>query len=249
FVSAGVAAIAYIGWEMHLGERAMTPTSIFKSRSVWAILVYSFLMRFSLLLFSYYIPIFYQVVRHHSATQSGSSCIFPIVSVPLFVTVISSGQLIARFGYYWPFLIAAPSFLAVGSGLLYTLSPASSSASIVGFQLLAGVGTGMGMQNSLFAMQVEFRKAPGLLAQATSMASFAQFLGGTLGLGVAEPVFASFLAKYLARYAPNAPAAVVKESPTAIYTVLPVALIPGIIRAYRLVTSLPRQICSASTMP
>ncbi|KAJ6464617.1 putative transporter [Mycena vitilis] len=230
FVSAGVTAIAYIGWEMHLGDRAMTPTSIFKSRSVWAILAYSFLMRFSLLLFSYYIPIFYQAVRHHSATQSGIN-LLPFM-LGLVVTVISSGQLIAKLGYYWPFLIAAPSFLAVGSGLLYTLSPASSSASIVGFQLLAGVGTGMGMQNSLLAMQVEFRKAPGLLAQATSMASFAQFLGGTLGLGVAEPVFASFLAKYLAQYAPDAPAAVVKESPTAIYTALTEALIPAVVRAY-----------------
>ncbi|KAJ7666848.1 putative transporter [Mycena polygramma] len=230
FVFAGVAAVAYIGWEIYLGERAMTPTSIFKSRSVWAILAYSFLTRFSLLLFSYYIPIFYQAVRHHTATKSGIDLLPFMLGVV--VTVISSGQLVAKFGYYWPFLIAAPSFLAVGSGLLYTLSPASSSASIVGFQILAGVGTGMGMQNSLLAIQVEFRDAPRLLGQATSMGSFAQFLGGTLGLGVAEPVFASFLAKYLAQYAPEAPASVVKESPTAIYTALSEEMIPGVVRAY-----------------
>ncbi|KAJ7602286.1 ABC transporter [Mycena polygramma] len=230
FVFGAVAAVAYIAWEMYLGERAMTPTSIFKSRSVWAILAYSFLTRFSLLLFSYYIPIFYQAVRHHSATKSGIDLLPFMLGVV--VTVISSGQLVAKFGYYWPFLIVAPCFLAVGSGLLFTLDPSSSSASIIGFQILAGIGTGMGMQNSLLAIQVEFRDTPRLLGQATSMGSFAQFLGGTVGLGVAEPVFASELSKYLLQYAPEAPAAVVKESPTAIYTALPAAMIPGVVQAY-----------------
>jgi hypothetical protein len=64
------------------------------------------------------------------------------------------------------------------------------------------------------------------------MASFGQFLGGTLGLGVAEPVFASELGKYLLRFAPDAPAIIVKESPTAIYTDLPAAMIPGVVQAY-----------------
>ncbi|KAF7364978.1 Major facilitator transporter-like protein [Mycena venus] len=230
FVFAGVLTGVYVVWEIYLGERAMTPTSIFKSRSVWAILVYAFLTRFSLLLFSYYIPIFYQAVRHHSATKSGIDLLPFMLGVVL--TVVSSGQIVGKFGRCWPFLVVAPCFLAVGSGLLYTLNTSSSSAKIVGFQILAGIGTGMGMQNSLLAIQVEFRNAPRLLGQATSMGSFAQFLGGTVGLGVAEPVFASELSKYLLRYAPDAPALIVKESPTAIYTALPKEMIPGVVRSY-----------------
>ncbi|KAJ6549679.1 major facilitator superfamily domain-containing protein [Mycena capillaripes] len=230
FVFAGVIAAAYVVWEMHLGQRAMTPTAIFKSASVWAILAYSFLTRFSLLLFSYYIPIFYQAVRHHSATSSGIDLLPFMLGVV--VTVISTGQIVGRFGYYWPFLLGAPCFLAVGSGLLYSLNTTSPAAHIIGFQILAGVGTGMGMQNSLLAIQVEFRDNPRLLGQATSMGSFAQFLGGTLGLGIAEPVFASELSKFLLKYAPEAPAQIVKESPTAIYTALPAAMIPGVVRSY-----------------
>ncbi|KAJ6521127.1 major facilitator superfamily domain-containing protein [Mycena capillaripes] len=184
FVFAGVIAAAYVVWEMHLGQRAMTPTAIFKSASVWAILAYSFLTRFSLLLFSYYIPIFYQAVRHHSATSSGIDLLPFMLGVV--VTVISTGQILA-------FPPRRPCFLAVGSGLLYSLNTTSPAAHIIGFQILAGVGTGMGMQNSLLAIQVEFRDNPRLLGQATSMGSFAQFLGGTLGLGIAEPVFASEL--------------------------------------------------------
>lgn len=64
------------------------------------------------------------------------------------------------------------------------------------------------------------------------MASFAQFLGGTVGLGVAEPIFSSTLTTNLLTYAPNAPADIVKEAPTAIYSVLSADLIPGVVEAY-----------------
>ncbi|KAJ7212655.1 ABC transporter [Mycena pura] len=233
FVLFAVLGAAFVGWEIYLGERAMTPTSIFHSKSMcapWAIVFYCFLTRFSLLLFSYYIPIFYQAVRHHSATKSGIDLLPFMLGVVL--TVIISGQIVGRAGYYWPFLVVAPMFLAVGSGLLYTLNTSSSSAKIAGFQILAGIGTGMGMQNALLAIQAEFKDNPKLVGQATSMASFAQFFGGTIGLGVAEPVFSSELGVFLQRFAPTAPAAVVRESPTAIYTALPQALIPGVVRAY-----------------
>jgi hypothetical protein len=59
-----------------------------------------------------------------------------------------------------------------------------------------------------------------------------KFLGGTVGLGVAEPVFASELSKFLLKYAPLAPASIVKQSPTFIYTDIPTVLIPGVVRAY-----------------
>ncbi|KAJ6622510.1 major facilitator superfamily domain-containing protein, partial [Mycena sp. CBHHK59/15] len=230
FVVSAVCWIAFISWEIHSGDQAMTPTAIFKSPSIYAIIAYSFLTRFSLLLFSYYVPIFYQAVRHRSATSSGIDLLPFMLGVV--ITVIASGQIVGKFGYYWPFLVVAPVFLAIGSGLLYTIDTGTTSAKITGFQILAGIGTGMGMQNSLLAVQVEFKDDPKLIGQATGMCSFSQFLGGTLGLGIAEPVFASELSKYLLRYAPEAPAIIVKESPTAIYTSLPAALIPGVVRAY-----------------
>ncbi|KAJ7168859.1 transporter [Mycena filopes] len=230
FVFAAALAVVSIAWEIYLGKNAMVPTSIFKSRSIYALLLYSFLARFSQLFFSYYLPIFYQAVRGHSATKSGIDLLpFMLGTV---IATMSAGHLVGKWGYYWPFLVASPVFLAIGSGLLYTLSPSTRSASLVGFQILVGVGIGLGTQNSLVAVQVEFRALPKLLGQASSMASFAQVLGGTLGLGVAEPIFASALATDLRRFAPDAPAAIVKQSPTAIWTLLPKEMIPGVVRSY-----------------
>ncbi|KAJ7430496.1 ABC transporter [Mycena galericulata] len=230
FVFSGVLAGTFVAWEIFVGDRAMTPVAMFHSRSVYAVIIYGFLTRFSFLLFSYYIPIFFQAAKHHSATQSGIDLLPFLLGVIL--TLVIGGQIVGRIGYYWPFLVCGPVFLGIGSGLLYTLKTTTSSASLIGFQILAGIGTGMGMQNSLLAIQVEFKNAPKLLAQAMSLASFGQYLGSTIGLGVAEPVFASELGKNLLRYAPEAPAAIVRQSPTAIYTALPAAMIPGVVQAY-----------------
>ncbi|KAJ7923797.1 ABC transporter, partial [Mycena leptocephala] len=215
----GVLAVVFIAWEIYLGERAMTPTAVLHSRSMCH---FFFLPS--------YIPIFYQAVRHHSATKSGIDLLpFMLAQV---LTIIAAGQIVGRTGYYWHFLVCGPLFLGVGSGLLYTVNTTSSSAKVAGFQILVGVGTGMGVQNTLLAIQSEFKDKPSLLGQATGMATFAQFLGGTLGLGIAEPVLASALGKNLLRFAPEAPAAVVRQTPTAIYSDLPAAMIPGVVRAY-----------------
>ncbi|KAJ6505778.1 ABC transporter [Mycena vitilis] len=229
FVVSGVLTVMFFAWETYLGDRAMTPMAIMKSMSIYAILGTCFLGRFSGLILSYYIPIFYQAVRHHSATKSGLDILPFLLSSVLALAV--SGVIGGKTGYYWHFLFISPFFLAVGSGLFYTIGTNTSSGAIAGFQILVGIGTGMGMQNSLLAIQVEFKDNPKILGQATALADFAQLLGGTLGLGMAEPVFASTLGKYLVRYAPDAPAAIVKQSPTEIYT-LPAAQIPGVVLAY-----------------
>ncbi|KAJ7495424.1 ABC transporter [Mycena latifolia] len=222
FVVSAVTAIAFILWERHLGDGNGTS---------YGAVAFNFLTRFSLLLFSYasrfrtpYIPIFYQAAKRSSAISSGIHLLPFILGVAL--TSLTCGLMISKLGYYWHFLAAAPFFLGIGSGLLYSLETTTSDAKTAGFQILAGIGTGLGMQNAMVALQRV------LIAQVMSMASFAQFLGGTIGLAVAEPVFASQLAKYLLKYAPDAPAAIVREAPTAIYTELSPAMIPGVVRAY-----------------
>lgn len=72
------------------------PSLIYSS---WAILAYCFLTRFSLLIFSYYIPIFYQAAKHHSATQSGIDLIPFMLSLVL--TLIIGGQIVGKTGYLY----------------------------------------------------------------------------------------------------------------------------------------------------
>lgn len=68
--------------------------------------------------------------------------------------------------------------------------------------------------------------------QDTNINPTTQFLGGTIGLAVGESVFSSQLTKNLLKYAPTAPAAVIKQSPVMIRTSVPAELIPAVITAY-----------------
>ncbi|KAL8290600.1 hypothetical protein RQP46_002858 [Phenoliferia psychrophenolica] len=234
FVLCFVLSVALIGWERFLGDKAMVPFAIFKSISIYAIIFYSFCTRFCLLIFTYYIPIYYQAGRGATATKSGIDLLPLMLSVV--ITVIMTGQLTAKIGRYWQWLVSAPVFLAIGAGLMYTVDENTQNAKIIGFMILTGVGVGGSMQNSLFAMQAEFRDSPKLLGQATGMASFGQFLGGTVGLSIAEAVFSSQLTKNLLKYAPTAPSAIIREAPTTINTILPGLVGPDVvvqvIRAY-----------------
>nr|GAT60406.1 major facilitator superfamily protein [Mycena chlorophos] len=155
FVFAGVLAVVFVLWQRRKGDTALIPPAIFHSVSMYAIIFYCMLTRFSLLIFSYYIPIFYQADRNYSALRSGVD-LLPFSMGGVF-SIIGSAQITSRTGYYWMWLVISPLFLALGSGLLYTVSASTSSGTIIGFQILAGIGTGLSMQSTLLAIQAEFR--------------------------------------------------------------------------------------------
>ncbi|GAA5838665.1 hypothetical protein JCM11251_003257 [Rhodosporidiobolus azoricus] len=231
FVVAGVAFIALVIWERYLGDRAMVPVKIFSHGpvSINAILATAFITRCSLLIFTYYIPIYFQAVKDHDATKSGVDILAFMLSVVF--SVIISGRLVAKFGRYWPFLIAGPVPGVIGAGLMYTVTSSTSMGKLIGYQILLGVGVGTTMQNSLFAMQAEFKDNMKLVGQATSLASFSQFLGGTIALAIGQAALSTQLTENFAKYAPTAPLAVIKESPLAIWD-LPADVIPGAVEAY-----------------
>ncbi|KAM0746249.1 MFS general substrate transporter [Meredithblackwellia eburnea MCA 4105] len=229
FALFGVLTAAFLAWEIWLGDRALVPLRIFRNLSISLVMVYNSLVRVSMMLLSYYIPLFYQAGRHESVVNSGVK-IIPYM-LPSVTCVVIGGFVVSKTGRYWPFLIVGPIFSAIGGGLLFTVTEHTSVAKIVGYQILLGVGQGLVFQNALVAVQGEFISEPHLITSATGMGSFMGFFGGTVGLGICEAVLQSELTKNLAKYAASAPAALIKNSPSAIYS-LPEALIPSVVKAY-----------------
>lgn len=87
------------------------------------------------------------------------------------------------------------------------------------------------MQNGLFAMQAEFRDNMRLVAQATGLASFSQFLGGTISLAIGQAALSTQLTKNFGSYAPDVPLQVIAESPLKIWD-LPADEIQNAVVAY-----------------
>lgn len=50
------------------------------------------------------------------------------------ISVVAAGRIVSATGRYWYFLVLGPIPGAIGAGLLYTVTPTTSNAKIIGYQ-------------------------------------------------------------------------------------------------------------------
>lgn len=144
FVGAGVTAITFALWERRMGDRAMIPPSIVKHRIVWTSVINGAALVASILVAAQYLPIYFQGVRGYGPAMSGVNTLPGILSQLL--TVILSGGLVQKVGYYLPFAAAGSAISAVGNGIITMFSPTTSTGKWIGYQIVLGSGRGIGMQ-------------------------------------------------------------------------------------------------------
>jgi hypothetical protein len=155
------------------------------------------------------------------------------LAMVLAVVVVSvlAGGMITALGYYAPFMIACSAISAVGCGLLTTLKPDSPPAQWIGYQVVLGVGLGLGMQQPLMAVQTVLDIAD--VPTGTSVVVFAQTVGGSVVLLVAQNLFTNELLSGLAKNAPSVnPATVLSAGALGLLQGLPEAVKAGVLLAY-----------------
>ncbi|KAJ7204773.1 ABC transporter [Mycena pura] len=167
--------IAFIGWETWYGPEAILPVSIVCRRNIFGAGVAT--------------PLLYQV-RGHSATRSGIDILPFMTSLMSILVSFVAGAVTSTTGYAWPFLVLFPLIASAAFGLLFTVTANTSSATIIGFQVLVGVGLGSCIQLPIVVAQGEFvGKDQHLIPQTTSLVTFLQLLGSSTGLAIAGAVF------------------------------------------------------------
>jgi hypothetical protein len=57
-----------------------------------------------------------------------------------------SGGIVNAVGHYLSFIVIGPLIAAVGTGLLFTIKEGTSSAALIGYQILYGAGLGLAFQ-------------------------------------------------------------------------------------------------------
>jgi len=90
-------------------------------------------------------------------------------------------------GYFTPWMIGGCVLLCIGGGLLTTLQPDTGHAKWLGYQILAGMGVGFGLQQSILAVQAALPLVD--VPTATAVVVFGQSLGGALTLAAVTNVF------------------------------------------------------------
>ncbi|OGM48398.1 MFS toxin efflux pump [Aspergillus bombycis] len=229
FVVFGVLLIAFCGVQLWQQDKATVPPRLVKNRNVWGAALYSFCIGGSFFIFIYYLPIWFQAIKGVTATRSGIMNL-PLL-LPMIVASIAAGACVTMVGYYTPFMIATPILISIGGGLLGTLKVDSSDAAWIGYQVLYGIGVGLGLQQPMIVVQAALPIAD--VPTATAFVMFSQTLGGALFVSIAQNVFQNQLRKNILARAPGVDVAkVVGAGATMLRQAVSKDILPTVLEAY-----------------
>ncbi|KAF5878445.1 putative mfs gliotoxin efflux transporter protein [Botrytis fragariae] len=221
--------LVFIGIQIWLKESAMLVNRLLKDRTIYGGMAFIFFLASSSWIFVYYIPIYFQTIDNVSAGNSGIRTI-PLV-VGITIGTIISGGVISAIGQHILFMILCGALSLAGAALLYTLDIGTGSSKWIGYQALAGLGYGFGIQVPTIAAQALM--GPEDISSATAMILFAQTLGGSLSISAAQSAFANTLIKSLAVNTPSIPPMqVVSVGATELRKHFTAEQLPGILRSY-----------------
>ncbi len=179
------------------------PPALFSNRVFLVTSAMGFVVGFALFGALTYLPLFQQVVRGLSPTESGLQLIPLMVGV--LTASIGSGQLITRTGRYKHFPIIGTAVASIGLLLLSGLQRDTGTVEAGLFMLILGFGLGLVMQVLVLAVQNAVPYAQ--LGVATSSATLFRSIGGSLGTAILGAIFSNRLANELAAALPSSPSA------------------------------------------
>ncbi|KAI8575503.1 hypothetical protein K450DRAFT_261509 [Umbelopsis ramanniana AG] len=185
--------------ESRFAKEPIMPPRLFKSRSVVAIMCTNFFFGSTFFAMVYYLPVYMQVVRGDSATQSG----LRLIPMQLVICVLSTGAgwAISRFGQWKPFLHFGTAILCVGTGLLSLFDENSSWSMVYGITSFCGLGIGSLYGSALIGIQASAE--PRDIAVVTGLCNFTRILGGALGIAIASAIINSSLTASLPQHMPS----------------------------------------------
>lgn len=230
FVVFALLIIGFLAVQAWLKEKATVPPRVFLDRTVWTCAVFGACLGAAFFVMVYYLPIWFQAVQGTSAIQSGIKNLPMILSLVLFSIV--SGGLVTTLGYYAPFMMLSTVLMSVGAGLLSTFTVDTGPAHWIGYQIIFGIGVGLGMQQTMVAVQASLDSSD--VAIGTAIIIFSQTLGGALFICVAQNVFQNKLVSNIAdaNIAGLDPLRVVTVGATEVQTLIAEEHLPAVLAAY-----------------
>jgi EmrB/QacA subfamily drug resistance transporter len=176
-------------WVESRAAEPMLPLGLFRNRVFATTCSVGFVVGVALFGSITYLPLYLQVVKGSSPTDSGLQML-PLMGGVL-IASIGSGQIISRTGRYRVFPILGTGVMAVGMFLLSRLEPSTSILTADVYMFVLGFGLGCVMQVLVLAVQnaVSYED----LGVATAGASLFRSMGGSIG----TPIFGAILAAQL----------------------------------------------------
>ncbi|ROW03612.1 hypothetical protein VPNG_07165 [Cytospora leucostoma] len=229
FCGAGAIFIVWMVWNYHKGADALLPVAIIRRRVIWMSGVnYTFLLS-TLFGASYFLPIYFQAVKGVSAVLSGVYLLATIL--PQLLSAVIGGTLVSKIGRVPPMALFSATLTTVGSGLYSLFTPGSSTGEWVGFQVITGLGRGIGLQMPIVAAQNSISQDE--LSPTMAFLVWCQYIGPAIFLALYNTVFDTSLKSQLREQASNADAAaIIDAGATGFRSIVEPQDLRGVLRAY-----------------
>ncbi|KAJ6460931.1 major facilitator superfamily transporter [Mycena sanguinolenta] len=208
FILFGVLISIFIALQIWNKDQATIPPRIVRQRSIFAGVAFLTVLSGSSNIVAYYLPIYFQAIKGVAATNSGID-ILPR-KLALIPASMIAGVAATAIGYYTPFLILSSIVVALGAGLLSTLTVHSRPEHWIVFQAIYGFGFGLGSHQPFVAARNVLN--PEDIPLATAILIFFPTLGDSVFISVAQNVFTNRLRTGLISQVPGVNPAVVLSS-------------------------------------
>ncbi|KAM7186797.1 MFS general substrate transporter [Naviculisporaceae sp. PSN 640] len=229
FCASGVFLIAWAIWSHFIGRSAIIPLYILKPRVVWTSVITQCLLMTAVYVITIFLSMYFQAIKDFPPFKTGLNMLAGVLS-QLFLTITAS-RIIVRSGFVGLFATIAALF-TIGSNAAYAfLQVASPPAAYLGYQVLNGVGRGLGMQTQITAINFSLPPADNAVAMAVLM--FTQFLTTAIMQVVASVLFLEALKSGLASKVPQVnAAAVIAAGARDFRKVVAAADLPAVLEVY-----------------
>lgn len=181
--AASLAAFIYV--ETRVPD-PLLPLSLFKNRSFVVAAAIGFIVGLALFGSITLLPLYLQIVKGLDPTSAGLHLTPMMLGV--FVSSITSGQIISRIGRYKIFPIMGTGIMTVALMLLSSITVETSAWTASVYMVLLGLGLGMVMQ--ILVMAVQNAVAYEQLGVATSGTTLFRSIGGSVGAALFGAIFA-----------------------------------------------------------
>ncbi|KAF5489703.1 Efflux pump mokI [Colletotrichum siamense] len=198
FAASGATLVIFSIWEWHVGEKSLIPFYLIKRRRVWA----SAMQSTTLFSLNYvgvnYVPIYFQAVKGVGPSLSGVYMLPSILTQLL--SLVISGALVTRIGYYLPFSVISGATTTVACGLISAWNPNTLTAAWIGHQILFGL-RGLGLQMSVISVQNAV--TPAQSPSAIAFLLFVENLASAVFTVVGNAIFTQTLIRQVSILAPS----------------------------------------------
>ncbi|KAI1294502.1 MFS toxin efflux pump [Xylaria venustula] len=180
---------AFLTLETFRKDSATIPSSVLLNRTAGLCLLYAFCSSAAFNVIDYFLPIWFQAIRGASAAESGAMLLPSIVG--LSVAAIGSGFIVSFFGYYTPLMVLGSIMMTIGFGFLTSFTPTTGLSSLIGYQVLFGIGIGFAFPQPWTAIQIAL--PPEDIPTGLSAVSFAISIGAALIIAISQSIFTNTL--------------------------------------------------------